>query len=760
MIFRKQSSQSNAHSVAGRSILGLLSAVMLSAISLHSHADCPAEAISQMDYVGANHSFLGAPTSGYVSLGEGCSRNYHHGVVLWSAATGANELHGPLLDAHLARGGVFGELGFPTTDVTPVGDTVGSFSIFENSALYYFPGAGAYMVKGLIALKWSFMGGTNSILGYPLSDETIMPDGVGRFNLFQYGAIYDHPIYGTFYLRGPILDQWLQGDPESAYAGYEDYGYPVADPVCHGHKCAQQFANDVLYSDMDQVDLRYAIDDVKGIPMENQSGRDTCSVMAMTVILQYGYTELCGAQTAYADFSEEYLNHVTNALPVNDGQLDGDVFERIAKGYEADGMIWETEWPFRHNISASDYNDNNIFFDDMISFDPTWTPLGHSLLIPGLHQDGHFIQPGDGDTISDFEFAEVLMYLRAGIPVAMGRAHSQVAVAYTANNGGAGGGTMVMRDSYGTGSAYGGETGGYNGFTFEQMKIGVPAKKLGGINDSYAYRRKMNTSITYGPVSVNVMGFDYALYGSEMVYLNDRAEIWAHSPALAKVVAGDAQSTDAKVNIGHNAQCEDILCRGHVTLRGATVSGAVDAQSIEGSGVEGTITTGTIEPFQILRQDPTFFEGMFNGAPDHFVERDQTFTMAPNTAYGNIFVRDGGTLVMDGAGEFYVNQLHVDAGGSVDMPASRQLERVVFYSPNSLTFSARAQILGNSLYMLWVTLGSNVYIGPGATFHGTILAPNAYINVDGRDGELLGAFLGRIVVTHQDSVIRHIPFWF
>lgn len=71
-------------------------------------------------------------------------------------------------------------------------------------------------------------------------------------------------------------------------------------------------------------DLRPQIRDL-GIPIRNQGGRGTCSVHAITFVLEYVYTR--HKNLAYRNLSEEYLNRAANLASGNTG--DGDFFENI-----------------------------------------------------------------------------------------------------------------------------------------------------------------------------------------------------------------------------------------------------------------------------------------------------------------------------------------------------------------------------------------------------------------------------------------------
>jgi len=86
---------------------------------------------------------------------------------------------------------------------------------------------GAHEVHGAIGAHYFALGGTASFLGYPVTDETGTPDGVGRFNHFQAGSIYWSPGTWAQEVHGLIRDAW-------ASAGWERnaaLGYPITDEL-------------------------------------------------------------------------------------------------------------------------------------------------------------------------------------------------------------------------------------------------------------------------------------------------------------------------------------------------------------------------------------------------------------------------------------------------------------------------------------------------------------------------------------------------
>lgn len=80
------------------------------------------------------------------------------------------------------------------------------------------------MTVGMIDAKFQALGGCSSVVGGPMTHELTTPDGVGRYNRFENGSIYWTPATGAHEVHGRIREQW-------ADLGWEtgDLGYPVSD---------------------------------------------------------------------------------------------------------------------------------------------------------------------------------------------------------------------------------------------------------------------------------------------------------------------------------------------------------------------------------------------------------------------------------------------------------------------------------------------------------------------------------------------------
>jgi len=152
-------------------------------------APVPFGAIGQFwSGAGGYGSFLGAPTSAEYGVPGGRAENFQGGIVLWSAATGAHEVHGAILAELQATGGVGGLLGFPVTNELPTPNRIGRFNYFQRGGVYWTPGTGAHEVHGAILATWARMGWETSSVGYPTSDEFGV--NCGRESRFQRAGIF------------------------------------------------------------------------------------------------------------------------------------------------------------------------------------------------------------------------------------------------------------------------------------------------------------------------------------------------------------------------------------------------------------------------------------------------------------------------------------------------------------------------------------------------------------------------------------------
>lgn len=180
----------------------------------------------------AKHPGIGAPIGGPQNVpGGGYMQQYQNATAYALFGGAPHEVQGAIRDKYNQLGGPTGFLGFPTTDESGCPDGIGRFNHFTGGSIYYHPALGAFQIGGLIEVEWNSLGATQ--YGYPNTDEMGCPDGVGRFNHFTsflpnnataLASVYWTPGTGAHEVHGAIRATWAQLGFETCYLGY-----PITD---------------------------------------------------------------------------------------------------------------------------------------------------------------------------------------------------------------------------------------------------------------------------------------------------------------------------------------------------------------------------------------------------------------------------------------------------------------------------------------------------------------------------------------------------
>lgn len=184
--------------------------------------------------MGWERGILGYPVTDESITPDGAGRYNHfsnNGSAYWSPATGAWSVRGAIRDHYFSLGGPTGLLGYPVTDESVTPDGAGRYNHFStNASIYWTPPTGAWSIRGAIRAHWAALGWERSAVGYPVTDETGAPDGVGRYNQFANGgSIYWTPQTGAWSVHGRIRDRWASMGWERSSVGYptsDEYGIP------------------------------------------------------------------------------------------------------------------------------------------------------------------------------------------------------------------------------------------------------------------------------------------------------------------------------------------------------------------------------------------------------------------------------------------------------------------------------------------------------------------------------------------------------
>ena len=130
---------------------------------------------------------------------------------------------GKIREKYDAMGGPQSFLNWPKSDELGVPDGVGRRNEFLNGFIYWHPHTGAHPVTTHFSTVWARAGWEQGALGYPTTDEIGLSDKIGRKQSFQKGHIYGS-LAGVASIQGAIYDKWVQSGAENG-----PLGYPTSD---------------------------------------------------------------------------------------------------------------------------------------------------------------------------------------------------------------------------------------------------------------------------------------------------------------------------------------------------------------------------------------------------------------------------------------------------------------------------------------------------------------------------------------------------
>ena len=178
--------------------------------------------------LGGSSGWLGAALTGINTCPDkkGKYQHYANGSIYWHPNTAAYEVHGLIRARWSSLGWEKSFLGYPLTDESKCPDGVGRYNHFQGGSIYWSPSTGAWEVHGAIRNKYSLLGWERSFLRYPLTNENTCPDGIGKYNHFQGGSIYWSPATGAHEVHGLIRSHWASLGWEKSFLKY-----PISDEL-------------------------------------------------------------------------------------------------------------------------------------------------------------------------------------------------------------------------------------------------------------------------------------------------------------------------------------------------------------------------------------------------------------------------------------------------------------------------------------------------------------------------------------------------
>ncbi len=435
----------------------LLAVLIFSLHSVSAHALTQSQMISKISRKSAQNTWLGNATTPYYTISGGMFQHYQNGSIYIGNDVGvACVIKGMIRDKWASLGWERSFLGYPTTDELVTPDGIGRYTHFQYGSIYWYPGAGAHEIHGLIRNKWASLNWEKGVLGYPISDELVCADGVGRYTIFQNGRIYYHPTYGTHYVSyGRLYLYWADNGFENSFIGY-----PKSDPYISVGIPTQNFSKKTLYQTdpniASGVDLRGEIDR-RGIAIRDQGTlRNTCVLQTMNFILEYALTGLAGSE--FKEMSVDYAIQAGNK--VTGDRAEDSNFPKFLSGYYQYGTVVSSSWPYI-TTDVYKYKKWNKKMTTALKNN------GDFMLQEGLELTGKYIKRDYEGKVTSAQLKQVISYLDRGIPIAQAHAgHAMPIVGYVNNSNEAGGGHLILRNSYGPGAG----TNGYETLTYKDFK--------------------------------------------------------------------------------------------------------------------------------------------------------------------------------------------------------------------------------------------------------------------------------------------------
>ncbi|TFV53595.1 N-acetylmuramoyl-L-alanine amidase [Blastococcus sp. TF02A_35] len=178
---------------------------------------------------GGESGSLGYPVADETAAGTGSVSRFERGAIYWSEATGAHVVRGGMLAAYEATGAAAGPLLFPTGEETDAPGGRGRIQQFQSGTTYWSETTGGHAVRGGVAGAWAALGGTEGVLGYPVSGEQSTTGGGGRVQHFQDGSVYWSSATGAHAVRAGVLAAWTAAGGATGPAGFPTSGETPAE---------------------------------------------------------------------------------------------------------------------------------------------------------------------------------------------------------------------------------------------------------------------------------------------------------------------------------------------------------------------------------------------------------------------------------------------------------------------------------------------------------------------------------------------------
>lgn len=234
------------------------------------------------------------------------------------------------------------------------------------------------------------------------------------------------------------------------------------------------------------------------------------------------------------------------------------------------------------------------------------------------------------------------------------------------------------------------------------------------------------------------------IVGTDRVDVADRAVITSSG---ANIVSLGTEP----LRIGVGAKVPSIWAKGGVALANdSTVNGTIESAVAPSIGTNVTIsgtTTIRSEAPNLVTQIVSLDFGLCNN--NVMIEPGQSREISAGS-WGDIFVKQGSTLHLSPGG-YTLRSLTVEPGGNIIVHSSGSSVNIAIQ--NSLTFRGSVVYPYTTAALTFTVAGNDVTVDTALT--ATIIAPNARVAINAKQGSFSGRIYGRDVYVAPDVTISH-----
>ena len=182
--------------------------------------------IEKYNSLGGSASWLGVAATAVVCgiRDGGCWQLFQGGVIMYSPATGANEMRSLVHESWVSEGYENGWMGYPTTPTVCGVRDGGCWQAFQSGVVMYSPATGAKSMRPFVHQAWVAEGYENGWMGYPTSPSVCGIKDGGCWQLFQGGLVMYSPTTGAQTMRPSIHTAWVSQGYENGWLGFPTSG--------------------------------------------------------------------------------------------------------------------------------------------------------------------------------------------------------------------------------------------------------------------------------------------------------------------------------------------------------------------------------------------------------------------------------------------------------------------------------------------------------------------------------------------------------